>query len=232
MIGKIDGIVTLENLTKSYRNQGQKTFVARELDFVFPTGQAVALIGRNGAGKSSLLRMIAGTMPPDNGRVVRGGTISWPVGFQGSFHPDLTGVENARFAARVYGIDSDQVTEFVAAFADLGNFLRAPVRHYSAGMKARLAFAVSMALPFDVYLIDEVTSVGDGAFRTKSEDMLRSRLAHSSAIIVSHSMELLARLCSSGAVLENGRLFYYARVAKAIEHHSYLMRGENPPWLT
>ena len=99
-------------------------------------------------------------------------------------------------------------------------------------MKARLAFAVSMAMPFDVYLIDEVTSVGDGAFREKSEDMLRARLSKSSAVIVSHSMDLLARLCTSGAVLENGRLFFYARVAKAIEHHGYLMRGQLPPWLT
>jgi len=224
--------VALEHVTKAYRTGKATTFVARDLEFAFPDGQAMALIGRNGAGKSSLLRMIAGTMRPDRGRVVREGTISWPVGFQGSFHPDLTGIENARFAARLYGIDTDQMTDFVSEFAELGRFFQAPVRHYSAGMKARLAFAVSMAMPFDVYLIDEVTSVGDGAFREKSEDMLRTRLSRSSAIVVSHSMELLSRLCTSGAVLENGRLFFYARVDKAIEHHGYLMRGQLPPWLT
>lgn len=223
--------VTLEHVSKSYSAGGHVTHIARDLNFTFPDGQAMALIGRNGAGKSSLLRMIAGSMRPDAGRVVRHGSVSWPVGFQGSFHPDLTGVENARFAARLYGVDTDDVTDFVADFADLGRFLTAPVRHYSAGMKARLAFAVSMAMPFDVYLIDEVTSVGDGAFREKSEDMLRARLSRSSAIVVSHSMELLARLCTSGAVLENGRLFFYARVSKAIEHHAFLLRGQMPPWL-
>lgn len=223
--------IALQGVSKTYRTAGAQVVVARDLDFEFPEGQAMALIGRNGAGKSSLLRMIAGTMQPDRGRIVRDGTISWPVGFQGSFHPDLTGVENARFAARLYGIDTGAITDFVADFAELGAFFKAPVRHYSAGMKARLAFAVSMAMPFNVYLIDEVTSVGDGAFREKSEDMLRARLSKSSAVIVSHSMELLTRLCTSGAVLENGRLFFYARVAKAIEHHGFLMRGQIPPWL-
>ena len=225
-------VVSLQHVTKAYRTGHNLTYVARELDFTFPAGQAMALIGRNGAGKSSLLRMVAGTMRPDQGRIYRNGSVSWPVGFQGSFHPDLTGVENARFAARIYGVDSDEITDFVADFAEVGKFFQAPVRQYSAGMKARLAFAVSMAMPFDVYLIDEVTSVGDGAFREKSEDMLRARLSKSSAVIVSHSMDLLARLCTSGAVLENGRLFFYARVAKAIEHHGYLMRGQLPPWLT
>lgn len=224
-------MLALDHVSKTYGTRDMGKVVARDLSFVFPEGQAMALIGRNGAGKSSLLRMLAGTMKPDRGRILRQGTVSWPVGFQGSFHPDLTGAENARFAARIYGIDTDAMTDFVAAFADLGAYLRAPVRQYSAGMKARLAFAVSMAIPFDTYLIDEVTSVGDGAFRQRSEDMLRTRLAQASAIVVSHSMDLLARLCTSGAVLENGRLFFYARVSKAIEHHGHLMRGELPPWL-
>jgi len=205
--------------------------VARDLCFEFPKGQAMALLGRNGAGKSSLLQMIAGTMKPDAGRIRRRGKVSWPVGFQGSFHPDLTGLENTRFVARVYGADTDEVTRFVAEFTNLGAHFHLPVRSYSAGMRARLAFATSMAIPFDTYLIDEVTSVGDGAFRQKSEALLHARLEYASAVVVSHSMELLERLCTSGAVLENGRLFFYARVARAIEHHGYLMRGQLPPWL-
>ncbi|MEC9310638.1 MAG: ABC transporter ATP-binding protein [Pseudomonadota bacterium] len=205
--------------------------IARDLTFRFPDDQAMALIGRNGAGKSSLLNMLAGTMRPDRGRVLRQGRISWPVGFQGSFHPDLTGLENARFAARLYGMDTTQVTNFIEDFAELGRQFYAPVRMYSAGMKSRLAFALSMSMPFDTYLIDEVTSVGDGAFREKSEALLQERLAAASAVVVSHSMELLSRLCTSGAVLENGRLFFYQRVERAIEHHGHLMRGQLPPWL-
>ncbi|WP_375173914.1 ABC transporter ATP-binding protein [Pseudooceanicola sp.] len=224
-------MIALEDVTKSFATGRQRTVVARDLTFAFPEGQAMALLGRNGAGKSSLLQLLSGAMRPDHGRVIRRGTISWPVGFQGSFHPDLTGVENTRFVARLYGLDTDSLTRFVEGFADLGPHFRQPVRHYSAGMKARLAFAVSIGCPFDTYLIDEVTSVGDGAFRQKSEDILRDRLALSSAIVVSHSMDLLARLCSSGAVLENGRLFFYARVERAIEHYRYLMQGRMPPWM-
>ncbi|MBB04135.1 MAG: ATP-binding protein [Pseudooceanicola sp.] len=223
--------LALSHVSKTFRTRGMRTLVARDLNFVFPAGQAMALLGRNGAGKSSLLQILAGTMHPDRGKVIREGTVSWPVGFQGSFHPDLSGVENTRFVARLYGIDSDGLTDFVRGFADLSQHFGLPVRGYSAGMKARLAFAVSMGVPFDTYLIDEVTSVGDGAFRQKSEDMLRTRLKTSGAIVVSHSMDLLARLCTSGAVLENGRLFFYAKVARAIEHHNHLMKGRLPPWM-
>jgi capsular polysaccharide transport system ATP-binding protein len=226
------GCIELDHVDKTFRLHGTRTVVARDLCFAFPDGQAMALLGRNGAGKSSLLRMIAGSSDPDRGRILRHGTVSWPVGFQGSFHPDLTGLENARFAARVYGVDTGEMSDFVEGFAGLGAHFRLPVRSYSAGMKARLAFAVSMAVPFDTYLIDEVTSVGDGAFRQQSEDMLRTRLARASAVVVSHSMDLLTRLCTSGAVLENGRLFFYARVARAIEHHQALMQGRLPPWMS
>ena len=224
-------MISLNHVCKSHVSRGVRKCVARDLCFEFPKGQAMALFGRNGAGKSSLLQMIAGTMKPDAGRIRRRGKVSWPVGFQGSFHPDLTGLENTRFVARVYGADTDEVTRFVAEFTNLGAHFHLPVRSYSAGMRARLAFATSMAIPFDTYLIDEVTSVGDGAFRQKSEALLHARLEHASAVVVSHSMELLERLCTSGAVLENGRLFFYARVARAIEHHGYLMRGQLPPWL-
>lgn len=224
-------MLALENVSLSYGAGTGSTVVARDLTFSFPDGQAMALLGRNGAGKSSLLRLLAGTMRPTRGRVIRRGSTSWPVGFQGSFHPDLTGVENARFAGRLYGIDTGELTRFVEEFAELGPHFRRPVRQYSAGMKARLAFAVSMGIPFDTYLIDEVTAVGDGAFRRRSESLLRQRLARSGAVIVSHSTELLLRLCTSGAVLENGRLFFYARVAKAIEHHDHRMNGRRPPWM-
>ena len=224
-------MLALERVSKSFVLGRQRTAVARDLSFDFPQGQAMALLGRNGAGKSSLLRLLAGSMRPDRGRVIRRGTVSWPVGFQGSFHPDLTGVENTRFVARLYGVDTGSLTDYVAEFAELGAHFHQPVRVYSAGMKARLAFAVSTGIPFDTYLIDEVTSVGDGAFRQKSEEVLRARLARSSAVVVSHSMELLARLCTSGAVLENGRLFFYAKVARAIEHHTCLMQGRLPPWM-
>jgi capsular polysaccharide transport system ATP-binding protein len=224
-------MIELRHVNKTYAIRGTRKVVARDLTFTFPTGESVGLLGRNGAGKSSLLRMIAGTMSPDSGEILSTGTISWPVGFAGSFHPDLTGAQNARFVARIYGVDTDEMVDFVRDFAGLGEHFWLPVRTYSSGMRSRLAFGVSMAIPFDTYLIDEVTSVGDAAFRAKSEAILDDRLAGSGAIIVSHSMDLLRRMCKSGAVLENGRIFYYARVERAIEHHEHIMQGALPPWM-
>ena len=224
-------MITLKNLSKSYRISGIQKVVARDISFTFPAQTTVALIGRNGAGKSSMLSMIAGLVQPDTGAISSSGRVSWPVGFQGSFHPDLNGRQNARFVARIYGLDIDEMSAYVRDFAELGDQFHLPLRNYSAGMRARLAFAVSMAVPFDTYLIDEVTSVGDASFQAKSEAMLKHRLQNKAAIIVSHSMAMLSRLCQSGAVLENGRIFFYQRVEKAIEHHDFLMRGQLPPWM-
>lgn len=224
-------MIELRQLTKSYRMNGVSKLVADDISFTFPSGESVGLLGRNGAGKSTMLRMIAGTLDPDRGEVRRRGTVSWPVGFAGSFHGDLTGAQNARFVGRAYGVDGDALVDFARDFAQLGQHFHLPVRSYSSGMKSRLAFAVSMAIPFDTYLIDEVTAVGDAAFRAKSEVVLQDRLTKSGAIIVSHSMPLIRRLCQSGVVLDRGRFFYYARVDKAIEHHNHSVRGNLPPWM-
>ncbi|MFX4296231.1 ABC transporter ATP-binding protein [Sulfitobacter sp. DFL-23] len=121
----------------------------------------VTLLGRNGAGKSSLLRMVAGTMEPTSGRIVSNGTISWPVGFAGSFHNELTGAQNVRFVARIYGVDTGDLVDFVQGFAEVGQHFHLPLKSYSSGMKSRLAFGTSMGIAFDTYLIDEVTAVGD-----------------------------------------------------------------------
>lgn len=217
-------MIRLQNLTKTYILNGRRKTVADNITQVFPSGASVALLGRNGAGKSSLLRMIAGGMLPTSGKIFSTGSISWPVGFAGSFHPDLTGSQNTRFVARIYGVDTDDMMEFVQDFANLGDHFFLPFRTYSSGMKARLAFGVSMAIPFDTYLIDEVTAVGDANFRKKSNDVLHARLETAGAIVVSHSMPTLNEICDSGAVLEDGRLTYYNDLDEAIAHH---MRNMN-----
>ena len=224
-------MIQLRNLTKVYHLNGVRKVIADNLNFTFPTGRSVGLLGRNGAGKSSLMRMIAGTLEPDSGEIVTTGSVSWPVGFAGSFHGDLTGAQNTRFVARIYSVDTDAMLEFAKDFAQLGEHFYLPVRTYSSGMKSRLAFAISMAVPFDTYLIDEVTAVGDAAFKAKSEVILGDRLARSGAVIVSHSTGLLSRLCQSGVVLDQGRAFYYERIEKALEHHEHAMRGRLPPWM-
>lgn len=186
----------------------------------FPTGTSVALLGRNGAGKSTLLQLIAGTQAPDRGRVVSTGSISWPVGFAGSFHPELTGAQNVRFIARVYRVDTKSLVNFVREFAEVGRHFDLPLRAYSSGMKSRLSFGVSMGIRFDTYLVDEVTAVGDAAFKTKSNRVFLDRMERSSSIVVSHSMNMIKRLCDAGAVLEGGVLTYYDDVNDAIRHHS------------
>ncbi|MCL4149204.1 UNVERIFIED_CONTAM: hypothetical protein GTU68_056511 [Idotea baltica] len=212
-------MIELNDLSKSYLKRGVKVPIVDKVNIVFPRGESVGLLGRNGAGKSTLLRMIAGLVQPDSGSVSIQGKVSWPVGFQGSFHPDLSGAENVRFVARLYRMDAGKMVKFVREFSELKSHFNFPVRGYSSGMRARLAFAVSVAVPFETYLIDEITSVGDAAFRRKCESTLTDRLKRSGAVIVTHSMEFLRRTCSSGAVLENGRLYYFDDINGAIECH-------------
>lgn len=212
-------MIEFRDLTKVFYLRGHRKVVADNINITFPTGRAVGLLGRNGAGKSTLLKMIAGTMDPTSGEIVSNGSISWPVGFAGSFHGELTGAQNARFIARIYGVDTDELVDFVRDFAGLGGHFDLPFRTYSSGMKSRLAFGVSMAVPFDTYLVDEVTSVGDASFRQKSAEVFSARMAHSGAVVVSHGMGQIRQLCDAGAVLEDGQLYYYDDVDEAIAHH-------------
>ena len=186
---------------------------------VFPSGVSVGLLGRNGAGNSTLMEMIGGTMKPDTGSVDVEGTVSWPVGFKGSFHKELTGAQNTRFIARVYGVDTNTLLDYVKDFSELGSHLYMPVRSYSSGMRSRLAFGVSIGIPFDTYLVDEVTSVGDAAFKRKSRLAFLERMEHAGAIVVTHSMRQLRKFCQAGAVLEDGTLTYYDDIEDAIAHH-------------
>lgn len=219
-------MIRLENLTKAFWYQGVPKYIARGVNVTIPAGKAVGLLGRNGAGKSTLLQVIAGTMNPDSGRVRVDGTISWPIGLAGCLHPELTGVQNTRFVARVYGVDTEELVDFVRDFAELGPNFFQPVRTYSSGQRSRLNFGISMGIRFDTYLIDEVTAVGDASFRAKSEALFAARTAEAGAIFVSHSMEQLKVTCSQGMVLENGRLSYFENIEDAIAVHEENLLGK------
>lgn len=216
-------MIQLENLTKAYRTKGIRHVVADNINAVFPTGASVALLGRNGAGKSTLLRMIAGTSAPTSGRIFSTGTISWPVGFAGSFHVDLTGAQNVRFVARIYGVDTDELVDYVEEFAGLGKHYHQRFGTYSSGMRSRLAMGTSMGIKFDTYLVDEVTSVGDAEFRARSQEIFNARMAESSAIVVSHSMPMIRQMCNMGAVLANGKLQLFDDIEEAIRKHESLL---------
>ena len=216
-------MIRFENLTKSFWVQGERKVVIDNLNMTLPTGRSLALLGRNGAGKSTLLQMIAGTMRPDSGRIYSDGTMSWPVGFGGSFHRDLTGAQNTRFIARVYGVDTDSLLNFVADFAELGKHFHMPVRSYSSGMRSRLTFGASMGIRFDTYLVDEVTAVGDKIFKRKSKAVFAERMKKSSAILVSHDIGQVMEYCDAGIVLENGRLHFFDDLEEAIALHDRIL---------
>lgn len=214
------------DLQKSFWTRQGPKHVARDINAVFPSGTSVALLGRNGAGKSTMMQMIGGTIKPDAGEIRITGSMSWPVGFAGSFHADLTGRQNVRFIARVYGVDTDELIYFVKDFAEIGAHFDLPVRNYSSGMKSRLAFGVSIGIPFDTYLVDEVTSVGDAAFRRKSRQIFGDRMQNAGSVVVTHSMSEVRALCTAGAVLENGQLTYFEDVKDAIAYHEKNMKAQ------
>lgn len=218
-------MIAFRNLSKVFHLNGHRKVICENLNITFPARRSVALLGRNGAGKSTLMRMIAGTEDPTSGEIVSDGTISWPVGFAGSFHGELTGAQNAKFVARIYGMDTQEMVDFVEDFAGLGQHFRLPFRTYSSGMKSRLAFGVSMAIPFDTYLVDEVTSVGDQAFREKSTALFKARMANAGAFVVTHNMNMVRDMCDVGLVLENGQATYFDDIEAAIECHQENLRA-------
>lgn len=217
-------MLQLRNLTKIFTIDGVSKVVFEDINLVVPDKLSVGLLGRNGAGKSTLLKILSGNMEATSGQVICDGSISWPVGFAGSFHPDLTGAQNTKFVARIYGMDTDEMSDFVEDFAALGQHYRLPVRSYSSGMKSRLAFGVSMAVPFDYYLVDEATATGDAAFRAKSSAVFRDRMKNAGSFVVSHQMSQIRELCDVGLVLEDGQVTYYEDLDAAIAHHEDSMR--------
>ncbi|MCB1396320.1 MAG: ABC transporter ATP-binding protein [Rhodobacter sp.] len=212
-------MIVFDGLTKGFWVRRQYVTVIDNLSLTLPTGRSLALLGGNGAGKSTLMQLIAGTMRPDSGEVWSDGSLSWPVGLGGAFHRDLTGAQNTRFLARVYGVDTEELSDFVQDFAEIGRHFYAPIRTYSSGMKSRLTFGISMGIPFDTYLVDEVTAVGDQRFKRKSRAVFRDRMSKAGAILVSHNLEELREFCDAAVVLKAGQLQYYDDLEAAIEQH-------------
>ncbi|WP_448659584.1 ABC transporter ATP-binding protein [Sphingomonas sp. CJ99] len=212
-------MIRFHQVTKHYRTRHGRRTVLNAVDFTLERGEAIGICGHNGAGKSTLLRLIAGVERPSSGHVERTMSVSWPLGHANSFQSSLTGADNVRFIARIYRRPVDAVLRYVQDFAELGDYLDMPIRTYSSGMNARLAFAVSLAVDFDCYLVDEITSVGDERFRARCHDALMERRERGTLVMVSHDPGTLMAYCNRGAVLDAGALTAYPGIDEALAAH-------------
>jgi capsular polysaccharide transport system ATP-binding protein len=218
-------MIVLDRVHKSYRTIEGRQVVLRDVSMAIPEGHGLGVLGANGAGKSTLIRLLAGTERPDAGRISRGTmAVSFPLGFSGTMHTKLSGLENVVFLARLYGVDEREAAAYVEEFAELGAYFRMPVGTYSSGMRGRLAFGACLAIQFDIYLIDEVTSVGDARFRVKCLDAFRERMDRADVIMVTHDYETMRAYCDIGAVLRDGTLTLYDDLEAAIDEHARSMR--------
>jgi capsular polysaccharide transport system ATP-binding protein len=217
-------MIRLDRVFKFYKTGGHVKIVLDHVSTNFPSGKSYGLLGVNGAGKSTTIRLIAGTELPNAGAIKRTVRVSWPLGLAGGFHPLMTGRENVKFVARAYGEDVRRVIEFVEDFAELGDYLDVPVKTYSSGMGARLAFGLSMAIEFDCYLIDETLAVGDARFQAKCKRLFDRRKQGADLIVVSHSMETIKEYCDHAGVLVDGQMIMFDAVEKGIEMYNRLNR--------
>ncbi len=215
-------MIQLDRVYKYYKASGQKKVVLDHVSMDFIAGRSYGVLGVNGAGKSTMMRILAGSELPNDGHVRRSVRVSWPLGFSGGLHPRMTGRENVIYVARIYGEDPRRTLNFVEDFAEIGSYIDAPICTYSSGMLARLAFGLSMAIDFECYLIDEVTAVGDARFAARCKDEFDKRKQKSDIIIISHSMPTLKEYCTRGVVLIGGQLVMYPDIDDAIEMYKKL----------
>jgi capsular polysaccharide transport system ATP-binding protein len=215
-------MIEVKDVYKKYKNSN-RGWVLENINLNIPKNVSVGLIGKNGAGKSTLLRLIAGMDEPDKGTIKRLCKVSWPIGLSGGLQGSMTGRQNVKFVARIHGFESsvEKVIDYVESFSEIGEAFDQPVKTYSSGMKARLAFGLSLAFDFDVYISDEATAVGDRAFRNKAIQAFKDRVSKSSLIIVSHSEGILKELCQAGIYVRDGEAIWFDDIHDALNaYHS------------
>jgi capsular polysaccharide transport system ATP-binding protein len=205
-------MLQITEISKAYSTREGSRLVLDRVSLDVKKGQKIGILGRNGSGKSTLIRIIGGAENADRGHINRGMRISWPLAFHGGFHNSLTGLDNLRFICRIYGTTSEDKIPFVKEFSELGRYLNEPVKTYSSGMQARLAFALSMIIDFDCYLIDEIVAVGDYRFTQRCHAELFEKRADRGMILVSHHPTYIREHCDSVCVLSGGKLHQFETV--------------------
>jgi capsular polysaccharide transport system ATP-binding protein len=210
------------NVSKSFATRGGRKVILEDASFRVDLGRSLGILAPNGTGKTTLINMMAGLEKPDDGRIVRGCRISFPLGFMGGVVSKHTAAENARYIARLYGLDPDYVEAFCRWLAGIGHYFDMAVGTYSQGMRSRLNFALMLALDFEMYLIDEgMPQTTDAEFNRKAGAILRERLETTTVVIVSHQPDVLARFARQAAVLRDGRLTMFDSLEEARELYDY-----------
>lgn len=215
-------MIVCEDLHKYYPLGHGKKHVLRGINFSMQKGERIGLLGRNGAGKTTLIKLLGGVEMPSSGRIQRQMTLSWPLGFGGGFQGSLTGYDNARFISRIYGHEYGEIKGFVEDFTELGRQLKMPVKTYSSGMRARLAFALSLAIEFDCYLIDEIILVGDQDFQRKCHYELFEKRGDRSLILASHNPDVIRAYCHKALILHEGHGNIYDDLTVGLERYTAL----------
>jgi capsular polysaccharide transport system ATP-binding protein len=218
-------MIRLEKVSKCYPTINGLHYVLRDATIEIPARAQVGVLGRNGAGKSTLMRMLAGVDVPNSGRIIKWGSVSWPLGIASGVQGQMTGRENTRFACRIQGLHYDEmapIIDFVQSFAEIGDYFDMPARVYSSGMKARLGFGITMAFDFDFYIIDELTAVGDMSFKDKARKIFQEKRRKAGFVRASHSFAEIRAECSSGLVIHDARLEYFPDIEEAIARYESL----------
>lgn len=219
-------MITLKNVAKSYPVRHGEVNVLRDINLTVQPGEKVGVLGANGAGKSTLIRIISGAENPSEGTIQRAMSVSWPLAFGGAFQGSLTGLDNLRCICRIYGVDFEDKVDFVREFSEIGDYLAEPVRTYSSGMRSRYAFALSMAIEFDCFLVDEIIAVGDARFVDKCNKELFVKRADRAMVMATHMEVYIRSFCDTAAVLDGGRLWRFDSVDDAFAYYEEVRQGQ------
>lgn len=214
-------MIQLISVSKRYPTRSGTHTVLKNINLTLSKGEKIGILGRNGAGKSTMIRIIAGAELPTTGKIQREMSVSWPLAFGGAFQGSLSGMDNLKFICRIYGVDYHDKLDYVQSFSELGKFIYEPIKNYSAGMRARLAFAISMAIEFDCFLIDEVISVGDKRFYEKCQYELFEIRKDRAMIMVSHQMQNIKKHCDRASVLIKGELHHFDDITDAQKFYNH-----------
>jgi capsular polysaccharide transport system ATP-binding protein len=209
-------MIELQNVTKCYPIHGGERTILDRINLLIKPGEKLGVLGRNGAGKSTLVRLLSGSERPTSGKIIRNMKMSWPIALGDAFHNHLTGYDNMRLICRIYDVPFEDKVDFVKEFSELGIYLREDIIKYSSGMRARLAFAISMIIEFDCYLIDEVSAVGDSRFHAKCNYELFEKRADRGKVIVSHDPNFIREHCQDAVVLVDGKMHHFDTVDEGL----------------